>query len=138
MRFRKIENLVEIVLESDLDFLEVSNFFSSVRIQSSRRKSVVLEKRPVIKIEYPPCAELRSEHIGIFYWTESKKGRPSIRKGELVHKGDTLGYIDTLSVMAEIRSKYDGVLRKVFVKANKKVEYGTLFFGIEFDGLRNP
>ena len=138
MRFKGIKNLVGLVLESDIDFLEVSNFFFGVRIQNSQRKSVILEKRPRIKIEYPSCAELRSEHIGIFYWTESKKGRPLIRKGRHIHKGDVLGYIDTLGVMAEIRSEYDGVLRKVFVKADKKVEYGTLLFGIEVNELRNP
>jgi biotin carboxyl carrier protein len=138
MRFKVIKNLVELVSESDIGVLEVSSFFSCIRINHSQRKSLVLEKRPRIKIEYSSCAELRSNHIGIFYWTESKKGRPSIRKGKLVHRGDTLGYIDTLSVMVEVRSDYNGVLRRVFVKRKDKVEYGTPLFGIELNELRNP
>lgn len=83
-----------------------------------------------------PCEEpsgnvVKSPLVGTFY-ASSAPDKPAFAPvGTAVHKGDTLFIVESMKLMNEIKSEFDGTVTKVMVENGEGVEYGQPILIIE-------
>jgi len=138
MDIRKIKKLIEMLQESDLKEIEVSQGDESVRILRSGlnetgankviQQTEVYSAEPNIeqKIE-PKKIEgniITSPIVGTFYRKPSPDKDPFIKVGDSVEQGDVLCIIEAMKMMNEIKSDYSGKIVSIEVEDGQPLEYG--------------
>ncbi|MDA7690361.1 acetyl-CoA carboxylase biotin carboxyl carrier protein [Gammaproteobacteria bacterium] len=138
MDIRKIKKLIEMLQESDLKEIEVSQGDESVRILRSGlnetgankviQQTEVYSTEPNIeqKIE-PKKIEgniITSPIVGTFYRKPSPDKDPFIKVGDSVEQGDVLCIIEAMKMMNEIKSDFSGKIVSIDVEDGQPVEYG--------------
>ena len=61
--------------------------------------------------------------IGTFYASSSPDAKPFVKVGQTVHKGDVLFIIESMKVMNEVKSEFDGTVIVINVKSGEAIEY---------------
>ena len=145
MDIRKIKKLIEMLQESDLKEIEVSQGDESVRILRSGlnetgankviQQTEVYSAEPNIeqKIE-PKKIEgniITSPIVGTFYRKPSPDKDPYIKVGDSVEQGDVLCIIEAMKMMNEIKSDYSGKIVSIDVEDGQPVEYGQHIITID-------
>ena len=138
MDIRKIKKLIEMLQESDLKEIEVSQGDESVRIlrdsfvQTNGNKIIqqpeVFSAEPEIqqKIETSKAEGnvITSPIVGTFYRKPSPDKDPFIRVGDTVEKGDVLCIIEAMKMMNEIKSDFSGKIVSINLEDGEPVEFG--------------
>ena len=138
MDIRKIKKLIEMLQDSDLKEIEVSQGDESVRIsrdnssQTSEpiiQKQVVHEASNIVSQEEIPQEEVKgnkviSPIVGTFYRKPSPDKDPFIKVGDEVQEGDILCIIEAMKMMNEIKSDFSGKVVSIEVEDGQPVEYG--------------
>ena len=138
MDIRKIKKLIEMLQESDLKEIEVSQGDESVRILRDRvvqtngnkiiQQPEVFSAEPEIqqKIETSKAEGnvITSPIVGTFYRKPSPDKDPFIRVGDTVEKGDVLCIIDAMKMMNEIKSDFSGKIVSIDLEDGEPVEFG--------------
>ena len=68
--------------------------------------------------------EVKSPIVGTFYAAPSPDSKPFVSVGDKVKKGDTIFIIESMKVMSEIQSEFDGVVKEILVESGEPVEFG--------------
>ena len=138
MDIRKIKKLIEMLQDSDLKEIEVSQGDESVRIsrdnssQTSEpiiQKQVVHEASNIVSQEEIPQEEVKGDKVtspivGTFYRKPSPDKDPFIKVGDEVQEGDILCIIEAMKMMNEIKSDFSGKIVSIDVEDGQPVEYG--------------
>ena len=138
MDIRKIKKLIEMLQDSDLKEIEVSQGDESVRISRDNRshiaepiiqKQVVHEASNIVSQEEIPQEEVKGEKVtspivGTFYRKPSPDKDPFIKVGDEVQEGDILCIIEAMKMMNEIKSDFSGKVVSIDVEDGQPVEYG--------------
>ena len=138
MDIRKIKKLIEMLQESDLKEIEVSQGDESVRIlrdsfvRTNGNKIIqqpeVFSAEPEIqqKIETSKAEGnvITSPIVGTFYRKPSPDKDPFIRVGDTVEKGDVLCIIEAMKMMNEIKSDFSGKIVSIDLEDGAPVEFG--------------
>jgi acetyl-CoA carboxylase biotin carboxyl carrier protein len=139
MDIRKIKKLIEMLQESDLKEIEVSQGDESVRIlrgghtenhiirpdmqtQFTQPADVELEKTDDKKLEIGQA--ITSPIVGTFYRKPSPDKEPFIKVGDLIEKGDVLCIIEAMKMMNEIKSDLSGKVVSIDIEDGDPVEFG--------------
>ena len=138
MDIRKIKKLIEMLQDSDLKEIEVSQGDESVRISRDNRpqtaepiiqKQVVHEASNIVSQDEIPQEEAKgnkvtSPIVGTFYRKPSPDKDPFIKVGDEVQEGDILCIIEAMKMMNEIKSDFSGKVVSIDVEDGQPVEYG--------------
>ena len=138
MDIRKIKKLIEMLQDSDLKEIEVSQGDESVRISRDNKSQTYVE--PVIQKQVVHEANVASEKevqqeeiegnqitspiVGTFYRKPSPDKDPFIKVGDIVEEGDVLCIIEAMKMMNEIKSDFSGKVVSINVEDGQPVEYG--------------
>jgi acetyl-CoA carboxylase biotin carboxyl carrier protein len=151
MDLRKLKTLIDLVSESGIAELEVTEGEDKVRIVKSHAAGPAPAAAPA---PLPPPAAVtgaaapapaaaaaaaepevghlvKSPMVGTFYRSPSPGAPPFIEQGATVKPGDTLCIIEAMKLLNEIEAEVGGVVRKVLVENGQPVEYGQALFVIE-------
>ncbi len=85
----------------------------------------------------PPKAEVKSGNVvtspivGTFYASPSPEKPPFVTVGKQVHKGDVLFIIESMKLMNEVTSEFDGVVAEIMAENADTVEFGQPIMRIE-------
>ena len=144
MDIRKIKTLIEMLEESNLNEIEVSQGEESVRISKSSNQNNFVSNAPLnndVNInssnnEVKDTHELRgnlvtSPIVGTFYRKPSPDKEPFVKVGDIVNKGDVLCIIEAMKMMNEIKSDFDGKIISIEVDDAQPVEFGQTIIVIE-------
>ena len=144
MDIRKIKTLIEMLEESSLNEIEVSQGEESVRISKSSNQNNFVSNAPLnndINInsssnEVKDNHELRgnlvtSPIVGTFYRKPSPDKEPFVKVGDIVNKGDVLCIIEAMKMMNEIKSDFNGKITSIEVDDAQPVEFGQTIIVIE-------
>ena len=145
MDLRKIKKLIEMLQESDLKEIEVSQGDESVRILRDRfvqtngnkiiQQPEVFSAEPEIqqKIETSKAEGnvITSPIVGTFYRKPSPDKDPFIRVGDTVEKGDVLCIIEAMKMMNEIKSEYSGKVVSIIAEDGQPVEFDQTLIIVE-------
>ncbi|MDC1149893.1 acetyl-CoA carboxylase biotin carboxyl carrier protein [Gammaproteobacteria bacterium] len=138
MDIRKIKKLIEMLQDSDLKEIEVSQGDESVRISRDNNAQIYAEL-PIQKQFANNASAVSQEEIsqeevkgnivtspivGTFYRKPSPDKDPFIKIGDVVEEGDILCIIEAMKMMNEIKSEYSGKVVSINVEDGQPVEYG--------------
>jgi acetyl-CoA carboxylase biotin carboxyl carrier protein len=152
MDLRKLKTLIDLVAESDIAELEVTEGESKVRIVKSSAvpQNQMVMMQPQLAQQYTPPASLpvvaapppvvepepqghvvKSPMVGSFYGASSPGSPPYVEVGSVVKEGDTLCIIEAMKLLNEIEADASGVIKKILVENGQPVEFGQPLFVIE-------
>jgi acetyl-CoA carboxylase biotin carboxyl carrier protein len=152
MDLRKLKKLIDLVEESGISELELTEGEESVRIsrqgqavQQPQQYSIPQQPAPsiqsdiqtpianVVKEDLVPESNdaLTSPMVGTFYRSSSPEADPYVEVGSTVKKGDTLCIIEAMKLLNEIEADRDGTIKKILVENAQPVEFGEPLFIIE-------
>jgi len=148
MDIRKIKKLIELVEESGINELEISEGEESVRI--SRGAPVVaapmMHAAPMAAPVMPaapvgaPVAEaapvvsghvVRSPMVGTFYASASPDSPAFAEVGKHVNAGDTLCIVEAMKMMNQIEADKSGVIKEILAQNEDAIEFDQPLFIIE-------
>ena len=138
MDIRKIKKLIEMLQESDLKEIEVSQGDESVRILRDRfvqaNVNNIIQQPEIFSSDTQTQQKSESKKIegnvitspivGTFYRKPSPDKDPFIRVGDTVEKGDVLCIIEAMKMMNEIKSDFSGKVVSIDIDDGQPVEYG--------------
>jgi len=153
MDLRKLKKLIDLVQESGISELEITEGEEKVRIHSGRlgQNAATLPARQPTSSEYSleendkevkqnigkveNTEELdgfvvKSPMVGIFYRSASPGGTPFVELGTSVNSGDTLCIVEAMKLLNEIESEQSGTVKKILVENGQPVEFGQPLFVI--------
>jgi len=149
MDIRKIKKLIELLEESGISELEITEGEESVRISrggvaaqapmmaAPMAAPVAAAPAPVAAAPAPAAPEAPTGHlvkspmVGSFY-RSSAPGAPSfVEVGQTIKVGDTLCIIEAMKMMNQIESDKAGVIKEILVENEDAVEFDQPLFVIE-------
>ncbi|HBN0230770.1 TPA: acetyl-CoA carboxylase biotin carboxyl carrier protein [Escherichia coli] len=145
MDIRKIKKLIELVEESGISELEISEGEESVRISRAAPAASFPVMQPqsnaaapatVPSMEAPAAAEIsghivRSPMVGTFYRTPSPDAKAFIEVGQKVNVGDTLCIVEAMKMMNQIEADKSGTVKAILVESGQPVEFDEPLVVIE-------
>jgi acetyl-CoA carboxylase biotin carboxyl carrier protein len=158
MDLRKLKKLIDLVQESGIAELEITEGEERVRIARGGAVSVTPLTAAALPIaavaaapaagapaapaapapaaapaEPPPGSEghvVKSPMVGTFYRAPAPDAKPFIEVGGSVKEGQTLCVIEAMKLMNEIEAEVDGTVAEIFVQNATPVEFGEPLFRI--------
>ncbi len=145
MDLRKLKKLIDLVEESGISELELTEGEEKVRISRTLMHSTApvthytaapqLHATPAPTAAAPMVAELeghivKSPMVGTFYRSSSPDAKAFIDVGSKVAVGDTLCIIEAMKLLNEIDCDFAGVIKKILIENGQPVEYGEPLFVI--------
>lgn len=149
MDIRKIKKLIEIIEESDIAEIEITEGEESVRINRySSTTAPVMTPAPVAAVAAPvasapvaastPSATpevsghvVKSPMVGTFYRSASPGSAAFVEVGHTVKEGDTLCIIEAMKILNQIEADKSGVIKQILIENAQPVEYDQPLFIIE-------
>lgn len=154
MDLRKLKTLIDLVAESDIAELEVTEGESKVRIVKSsaipQNQMVMMQPQgmqqhyapahapaaapaaaPVAAVAAEPSGHIvKSPMVGTFYRSSAPGSPAFVDVGSNIKEGDTLCIIEAMKLLNEIDSDVSGVVTKILVENGQPVEFGQPLFVI--------
>ena len=151
MDLRKLKTLVDLVSDSNISELEITEADGKVRIVKSVPGPVYAPAPPALAPQPAPrgaadapapagaLAEpvvdeghaVKSPMVGTFYGAATPGGKPLAEVGDTVKAGDPLCIIEAMKIMNEIEADVDGVITKALCENGQAVEFGQPLFMID-------
>jgi acetyl-CoA carboxylase biotin carboxyl carrier protein len=149
MDLRKLKTLIDLVSDSNVSELEITEAEGKVRIvksmgvaapvvmQQAAPVAAVVAPAPVAAVEAPVAAAAPAGHavkspmVGTFYRSSSPGSAPFIQIGSVVKEGDTLCIIEAMKILNEIESDKSGTVTQILCENGQAVEYGQPLFIVE-------
>ena len=92
-------------------------------VQAEEKSAAVTAVSAPAKEETPAGNIVKAPIVGTFYAAASPDEPPFVKVGDTVKKGDVLMIIESMKLMNEVTSDFDGVVDEIFVKNGEAVEY---------------
>jgi acetyl-CoA carboxylase biotin carboxyl carrier protein len=148
MDLRKLKKLIDLVQESGIAELEITEGEEKVKIvkggvvSMSAAPPVAVAPAPAAAAEprpggTAPAAEpepgqeghvVKAPMVGTFYRSSSPDAKPFVEVGQAVKEGDTICIIEAMKLMNEIEADASGVVKAILVENGQPVEYGQPLF----------
>lgn len=141
MDIRKVKKLIELLEESGLSEIEITEGEDKVRISrqstSSLNEVQVIPTQPINTIDNEVVAEnhrnnnfhkIQAPMIGTFYQSSEPEAKAFVKVGDPVSKGDILCIIEAMKMMNQIECDVDGTIERILVQNGDPVEYDEVLF----------
>lgn len=152
MDLRKLKTLIDLVSESNISELEITEADGKVRIVKSDPNAVVMTAAPVLQQAAPapaaPAAAaaaapvaaapaepvghtVKSPMVGTYYGAASPGAKAFVEVGTVVKEGQAICIIEAMKIMNEIEADKAGTVTKILCENGQAVEFGQPLFIIE-------
>lgn len=147
MDLRKLKKLIDLVQESGISELEVTEGEEKVRIAKQLTAAPVAHQvyapapmaaapaaapaavtAPTASPAQPAGHEVKSPMVGTFYRASSPEAKAFVEVGDSVKEGQTLCIIEAMKLLNEIESDATGVVKAILVENGQPVEFGEPLF----------
>jgi len=148
MDLRKLKTLIDLVSESNVSELEITEAEGKVRIVKSSGAPLVMQQAsapmataPLAGLPAAPAAEaaavvpaghaVKSPMVGTFYRSASPGAKAYVEVGSVIREGETICIIEAMKILNEIEADKSGTVTKILSENGQAVEYGQPLFLIE-------
>ncbi|MDD2545080.1 MAG: acetyl-CoA carboxylase biotin carboxyl carrier protein [Burkholderiaceae bacterium] len=150
MDLRKLKTLIDLVSESNVSELEITEAEGKVRIVKSGGAVVpqylqapmvmpaaapMAAAAPVVEAPAAPAAlaghVVKSPMVGTFYRASSPGAKAFVEVGSQVKEGETICIIEAMKILNEIEADKTGTVARILGENGQAVEYGQPLFVIE-------
>ena len=152
MDLRKLKTLIDLVSDSNVSELEITEAEGKVRIVKG---GALPQSAPTTMMAAPamapspaavpapaapvaaPAAEVPTGHVvkspmvGTFYLAASPGAKPFVQVGSVVKEGETICIIEAMKILNEIEADKSGTITQILGQNGQAVEYGQALFVIE-------
>ena len=148
MDLRKLKTLIDLVSESNVSELEITEAEGKVRIVKSGATQMVMQQ-PAVALAAAPAAPsstvpavvepaaapaghaVKSPMVGTFYRSASPGAKAFVEVGDQVKEGETICIIEAMKILNEIEADKSGTVSRILCENGQAVEYGQPLFMIE-------
>jgi len=149
MDLRKLKTLIDLVAESGIAELEITNAEDKVRIvkfsptpqvvHSAASAPVIVASDavpvqtaavPAAPAQEPDGHTVKSPMVGTFYRSPNPGAAPFVEVGQAVKQGEPLCIIEAMKLLNEIEADQSGTIKSILVENGVPVEYGQPLFVI--------
>jgi acetyl-CoA carboxylase biotin carboxyl carrier protein len=147
MDLRKLKTLIDLVSESNVSELEITEAEGKVRIVKFMGAAPMVMQAPAMMVAAPaavaaavtaPAATVeeqghavKSPMVGTFYRSASPGAKAFVEIGSKVKEGDTICIIEAMKILNEIEADKSGTITAMLCENGQAVEYGQPLFIIE-------
>ena len=157
MDLRKLKTLIDLVSESNVSELEITEAEGKVRIVKSAPAAAVAQvmavapAAPVSLAPVQPAADtsgalaaaaaapaaeptghiVKSPMVGTFYRSSSPGAKAFAEVGQTIKEGETICIVEAMKILNEIEADKSGTITQILVENGQAVEYGQPLFVIE-------
>src|SRR3989344_4716336 len=137
MDLRKLKTLIDLVSESNVSELEITEAEGKVRIVKSVGGVVQQYVPAPMQAPAPPAPAVPAGHIvkspmvGTFYRSSSPGAKAFVEVGSQVKEGETICIIEAMKILNEIEADKSGTVTRILGENGQAVEYGQPLFVIE-------
>ncbi|MBT9467436.1 acetyl-CoA carboxylase biotin carboxyl carrier protein [Hydrogenophaga sp.] len=151
MDLRKLKTLIDLVSESNVSELEITEAEGKVRIVKSAPVSAAapvtysmapapvapsvvpaVEVAPTVAAPVEPVGHtVKSPMVGTFYRASSPGAKPFVEIGDTIKEGETICIVEAMKILNEIEADKSGTVTKILVDNGQAVEYGQPLYVIE-------
>jgi acetyl-CoA carboxylase biotin carboxyl carrier protein len=149
MDLRKLKTLIDLVSDSNVSELEITEAEGKVRIVKGSNAVVqsyapapiqttplAVAPLPVAPTEaaapeVPAIHAVRSPMVGTFYRSASPGAKAFVEVGDMVKEGDTICIIEAMKILNEIEADKSGKVVQILCENGQAVEYGQALLTIE-------
>jgi acetyl-CoA carboxylase biotin carboxyl carrier protein len=152
MDLRKLKTLIDLVSDSNVSELEITEAEGKVRIVKGGGSVVHSYSQPVYQQmqpapqqaapapvpsavaaveEVPSGHTVKSPMVGTFYRSSSPGAKAFVEVGDSVKEGETVCIIEAMKILNEIEADKSGTISKILCENGQAVEYGQPLFIIE-------
>jgi acetyl-CoA carboxylase biotin carboxyl carrier protein len=151
MDLRKLKTLIDLVSESNVSELEITEAEGKVRIVKGGGAMMQQQMVPQAMVQAPvampvagqaaaapapiPAAPtghtVKSPMVGTFYRSSSPGAKPFVEIGQVVKEGETICIIEAMKILNEIETDKAGTVTQILCENGQAVEYGQPLFIIE-------
>jgi len=145
MDLRKLKKLIDLVQESGIAELEITEGEEKVRIVKRAELAALAQAIPAPPLHLPagaasasagaadpapgqPGHVIKAPIVGTFYRASSPTANPFVEIGQAVKEGQTVCIIEAMKLMNEIEADASGVIKAILVENGQPVEYGQPLF----------
>jgi acetyl-CoA carboxylase biotin carboxyl carrier protein len=154
MDLRKLKTLIDLVSESNVAELEITEAEGKVRIVKGGVQPMItvqqaammapaeavntgpaslpqmLTPAPAPAVVEDPGHLVKSPMVGTFYRSASPGAAPFVQIGSQVKEGETICIIEAMKILNEIEADKSGTIRQILCENGQAVEYGQALFVI--------
>ncbi|MCU0762607.1 MAG: acetyl-CoA carboxylase biotin carboxyl carrier protein [Hydrogenophaga sp.] len=151
MDLRKLKTLIDLVSESNVSELEITEAEGKVRIVKSAPAPAAAPVTytmapapvaaaapsasvPVVEVAaaaQPEGHMVKSPMVGTFYRASSPGAKPFVEIGDTIKEGETICIVEAMKILNEIEADKSGTVTQILVENGQAVEYGQPLFVIE-------
>ena len=145
MDLRKVKKLIELLEESGLSEIEITEGEDKVRItkggkQSPQVKTIeTTQEAEALSIREPADVnaqsknnnsfhEIKAPMIGTFYQSPDPDSEAFVKVGDPINEGDTLCIIEAMKMMNKIETDISGTIERILVQNGDPVEFDQVIF----------
>lgn len=134
-----VKKLAQLVKDNDLGEITVEDGDKKITVKGRVRTAPPMPAMPPMPMPMPAAApaapaeapkaekadgnEVKAPIVGTFYAAPSPDSEPFVKVGSAVKKGDTIFIIESMKVMSEVQSEFDGVVKKILVNSGDPVDF---------------
>lgn len=154
MDLRKLKTLIDLVSDSNVSELEITEAEGKVRIVKggvamvqgyapapvygaapvaapAAAPQVSVAPAPAVAVEEPAGHTVKSPMVGTFYRSSSPGAKAFVEVGDPVKEGDTICIVEAMKILNEIEADKSGTISRIMCDNGQAVEYGQPLFIIE-------
>ena len=145
MDLRKVKKLIELLEESGLSEIEITEGEDKVRItkgskQSPKIKAIeTTQEAETLSVTEPADVsaqsknnnsfhEIKAPMIGTFYQSPDPDSEAFVKVGDPINEGDTLCIIEAMKMMNKIETDISGTIERILVQNGDPVEFDQVLF----------
>lgn len=148
MDLRKLKKLIDLVEESGISELELTEDGEKVRISRNfmpnnmqqqpmqqyvqqyqpQQAAPAAQAAPAVEVVVDEGHAVKSPMVGTFYRSPSPDAKAFVEVGDTVAVGDTICIIEAMKLLNEIEADKAGVVKKILLENGQAVEYGEPLF----------
>jgi acetyl-CoA carboxylase biotin carboxyl carrier protein len=152
MDLRKLKTLIDLVSDSNVSELEITEAEGKVRIVKGSPAGSQVAPAPMMQVAAPVAAPagaalapaapaaapqvpaghtVKSPMVGTFYRSSAPGAKPFVEIGQQVKEGETICIIEAMKILNEIETDKAGTVTQILVENGQAVEYGQPLFIVE-------
>jgi acetyl-CoA carboxylase biotin carboxyl carrier protein len=141
LALEEIESLAKILRDNDLGEIDIEYKDTKISIKSKREQKAMPQVYEPITVQTRPDEvatpastpissgkTVKAPIVGTFYASPAPDKPPFVEVGKQVKKGDVIMIIESMKIMNEVTSDFDGTVKEILVKNGDPVEFDQEIF----------
>lgn len=146
MKLNEIKSIIKDFESSTLTVLELET--DNVKLKLSKNKEQLLENKSTeVEVQNPVqptnnvpvtttttlnpnTQSIKSPLVGTFYESSTPTGKPFVKVGDTIKKGQVVCIVEAMKIMNEITSAVDGKIEKILFKNGDVVGFDDILFTV--------